>query len=160
MPRPETSPAPPPAFETRAGAYALVLQDDAVLLTAWRGPDGLRWTLPGGGIELGESPEQACVREVLEETGFSAELTGLLGVTTGDVPAARRLGHKELPLLTVQVYFGARLTGGTLCPEAEGSTVDARWFPLAEVPSLPTVWWVTSALALAGVALPGGGRTA
>lgn len=152
-----TAPGP---FETRAGAYALIVEDGRVLMSAWAGPTGIVWTLPGGGIELGESPEEACVREVEEETGHTAELTGLLGVTTGTIPAERRLRGEPLPLLTVQVLYTARLTGGVLRPEADGSSVDADWFALDGLADVRTSSWVDRALALAGLAADDAAGTA
>lgn len=148
---PPAGPAPRGPFQTRAGAYALIVEDGAVLLSAWSGPEGLTWTLPGGGIELGESPEQACRREVEEETGHTVELTGLLGVTTGVIPVEHRHHGEPLPLLTVQVLYTARITGGTLRPEADGSSVDARWLPLADLASLRLSAWVPRTLELAGI---------
>ncbi|WP_248124064.1 NUDIX hydrolase [Micrococcus lacusdianchii] len=147
-------PAPDGVFQTRAGSYALIVAEGAVLLSAWRGPQGIVWTLPGGGIELGESPEEACLREVEEETGHTCELTGLLGVTTGTVPAERRLRGEGVPLLTVQVLHTARLTGGTLRPETDGSSVDARWFRLDALDDVPLSAWVRRALELAGLPVP------
>lgn len=52
----------------RPGAYGIVRRDGAVLLI-WDQEDE-RWYLPGGGIEAGESPEEALAREMTEETGF------------------------------------------------------------------------------------------
>lgn len=36
------------------------------------------WNFPGGGVEAGESPEEACIREVEEETGYRVRLLELL----------------------------------------------------------------------------------
>lgn len=149
-----TAPAAAP-FQTRAGAYALIVQDGSVLLSAWRSPSGeVYWTLPGGGIELGESPEEACVREVFEETGHDCRLTGLLGVTTGQIPAARRIRGEGVDLLTLQVHYRAEITGGTLRPETDGSTHDARWFALEDLASVRTSPWLASSLRFAGLPAP------
>ncbi|MDB6221955.1 NUDIX hydrolase [Lactobacillus amylovorus] len=40
------------------------------------------WGLPGGAMEFGESAEEACVREFLEETGLKVKVKSLLGVST------------------------------------------------------------------------------
>ncbi|WP_067695149.1 NUDIX domain-containing protein [Nocardia jejuensis] len=56
--------------------YCRIERDGAVLLVR-RAPGVFlagRWELPGGGIEPGERPEQAAVREVAEETGLSIEV--------------------------------------------------------------------------------------
>lgn len=142
------APEPGP-FQTRAGAYALIVSEGRILLSSWEGPGEVVWTLPGGGLEPGESPEEACRREVWEETGHTSELTGLLGVTTGLISAERRLRGEGVPLLTVQILYTARLTGGVLRPEVGGSSTDARWFDLAGLDEVRTATWVARALELA-----------
>ena len=61
-----------PVTRQRLAAYALVLRGDEVLLTrnSVRGPRPGTWTLPGGGVDHGEPPGGAVVREVDEETGL------------------------------------------------------------------------------------------
>jgi 8-oxo-dGTP diphosphatase len=39
------------------------------------------WTFPGGGIEEGETPEEACIRELKEETGFTIKVLKLIDTT-------------------------------------------------------------------------------
>src|SRR5262249_31720119 len=70
--------------ESRLGAYALVRDGDRVLLSRFAGSGGLGgvWSAPGGGVEFGESPAEAVVREVYEETGLHVRVTGLLDVTS------------------------------------------------------------------------------
>jgi 8-oxo-dGTP diphosphatase len=61
----------PEAYVIRPGAYGLV-EDDRGRLAVARTPQGLY--LPGGGIEAGETPEEAVVREVREECGLGVRL--------------------------------------------------------------------------------------
>jgi 8-oxo-dGTP diphosphatase len=63
------------------GAGAIVLDGESVLLVR-RAAEPLKgqWSLPGGRLELGESIEQAIIREVREETGLEVEPLRLLGV--------------------------------------------------------------------------------
>ena len=51
-----------------------------MLLARWTGPRGPEWTLPGGGLDFGEDPADAAVREVREETGYAVRLDDLLFV--------------------------------------------------------------------------------
>lgn len=59
---------------------AIIVQGDRVLMVRRRIREGeLMWQFPAGGIEDGETPEQAAVRETLEETGLTVEAVKLLG---------------------------------------------------------------------------------
>ena len=66
----------------RIGVYALIRRDDAVLLTriSDRGFHSGSWTLPGGGLDHGESPREGLAREVREECGVACEVGDLLDV--------------------------------------------------------------------------------
>ena len=46
--------------------------------------DDLTWSLPGGSMELGETPEESAKREFFEETGLIAEDLTLINVTSGE----------------------------------------------------------------------------
>ncbi|MEC0264817.1 NUDIX hydrolase [Paenibacillus anseongense] len=60
-------------------AEAIIIQNNVVLMVKQYVERGdIVWNFPGGGIKEGESPEQACIREVREETGFDIQLKGLL----------------------------------------------------------------------------------
>ena len=136
-------------YDTRLAAYAVVVDDlDRVLLALWNeGPEPL-WTLPGGGVELPETVEEAAVREVLEETGYDVTLGPLLGIHSFVVPPEERLGSSTRALKSVQALFGAKIHGGSLTNEVVGTTDEARWIPLLEVRDLPRVAIVDTALAL------------
>lgn len=54
------------------------IEDGIVLVERKNPPHG--WAIPGGFIDVGESAEEAAIREAFEETGLKVELTDLLGV--------------------------------------------------------------------------------
>lgn len=117
---PEGSPLAP-----RAGASAALFRDGAVLLVE-RGsaPFAGLWSLPGGVIEAGETAEEAARREVREETGLEAHLSGLTGVHDVRVPGEGALPQVHFDLA---VYFG-RAGGGE--PRPGGDARKARLVPL------------------------------
>ncbi len=146
--------ADPAPFDTRLAAYGVIVEDAHVLLAFWNG-EGRRagaWTLPGGGADLHERPEQTLAREVLEETGFTVEPVRLLGVDTHVIePHSRIRSQDPRPLKAVRVVFEARITGGELRHEVGGSTDEARWVPLADVPTLERVSLVDIGLGFAAL---------
>jgi 8-oxo-dGTP diphosphatase len=62
----------------RVSVSAIIFENDRILLAHRRDIDW--WNLPGGGMEAGETVEQAVRREVLEETGLEIEVERLVGV--------------------------------------------------------------------------------
>jgi len=86
----------------------------------------LLWSLPKGHIETGETPEQAAVREVREETGISGEILAELGTIDFWFVAEGRRIHK-----TVQHYL-LRATGGQLS-DADVEVTEVAWVPLPEI---------------------------
>ena len=58
----------------------LIINEDKVLVIHWNEPRS-SYDFPKGGIETGESPEDACVREVYEETGYQTRIIALIGST-------------------------------------------------------------------------------
>ena len=141
-----------PAARQRLAAYALLLRDDAVLLTrnSARGPRPGTWTLPGGGVDHGEPPAAAVAREVREETGLDAAVGELLGVHdehfTGIAPHGREEDFHGVHL----VFAGTVLDGAPEVQETDGTTDAVAWVPLSDLGSTdrPVAEVVTAALGM------------
>jgi 8-oxo-dGTP pyrophosphatase MutT (NUDIX family) len=140
---------PPTVMDTRVGCYAIVVDDRRrILLAHWNEDGRTGWTLPGGGLDRGEQPDECVVREVLEETGYAVRLDDLLGVQVGELPAERRIVRGRGDLRLVRVIFRAHIVSGDLRHEADGTTDEARWVPLDEVADLDRVDLVDIGLAM------------
>ena len=140
-------------YDSRLAAYAVVVDgDDRVLLALWNEASEPLWTLPGGGVELLESVEDGAVREVREETGYEVELGRLLGVDTIVVAPEQRTVDRDRWFRGIRVVYEAAVVGGHLRDEVDGTTDEARWIPLAEVPGLARVDLVDIGLRLRAAA--------
>jgi len=84
------------------------------------------WSLPKGHIEEGETPGQAALREVQEETGIESAIEKSLGVIDFWFMAGGKRIHK-----TVHHYL-FRESGGLLAAQ-ESEVDEVAWFPLAEI---------------------------
>lgn len=141
-------------MDIRIGAYGVIIDGDRILLAHWNEHHHTGWTLPGGGIEPGEDPADAARREILEETGHTAELRGLIGIDSHVVAPADRVRGGTTPLHSFRIVYRAEITGGELRRELNGTTDEAAWFDLAEVGSLDRVPLVDVGLRFAGLDLP------
>jgi 8-oxo-dGTP diphosphatase len=132
----------------RLAAYAVCVEEGRVLVARLVAPDGeSNWTLPGGGVEPGEDPFDAVIREVAEETGCDAVVERLLGVDSRVIPAAEARAGIEHQ--NVGVFYGVRITGGRLRPEPDGDVVESVWTPIPDVAGLRRSSLVDIGLALA-----------
>jgi ADP-ribose pyrophosphatase YjhB (NUDIX family) len=84
------------------------------------------WSLPKGHIEEGETPEQAAIREVAEETGINSSITKSLGVIDFWFMAGGKRIHKTVH------HFMFTEVGGTLLAQ-ESEVDEVSWFPLSEI---------------------------
>jgi ADP-ribose pyrophosphatase YjhB (NUDIX family) len=139
-------PGAPPRVQ-RPAAYAVVVQDGEVLLTRLTG--STLWTLPGGGIDHGEHPDDAVRRETFEETGLELQGARLL-----DVDSQHFTGRS--PRAVVEDFHGVRLLyRGTVSravapavQEIGGTTEAAAWWPVVALGRLRLSPVVRTALAL------------
>jgi 8-oxo-dGTP pyrophosphatase MutT (NUDIX family) len=84
------------------------------------------WSLPKGHIEEGETPEQAAIREVAEETGITSEIERSLGVIDFWFMAGGKRIHKTVH------HFQFKEVGGLLAAQ-ESEVDEVGWFPLSEI---------------------------
>lgn len=103
----------------RIGVYALIFEHERVLLAHRRDIDW--WNLPGGGMEVGETVDEALCREVREETGLDVAVERLVGVYSKP--------QKQEVVLT----FLCRPIGGTLSETEESRA--CRYFSPADLPA-------------------------
>ncbi len=66
----------------KVGCAAAIFDESRTKLLLTRRTDNGQWCLPGGGMEPGESAAEACVREVMEETGLQGTAQKLIGIYT------------------------------------------------------------------------------
>ena len=130
----------------RVAAYALATDDAGRILLCRVAPWVLSkpvWMLPGGGLQFGEAPEAAVVRELEEESGLSGEVERLLDVSDRTHPAA---ADREA-LHAIRIVYEVRITGGDLRDELDGSTDTCGWFTPDEARALDLAELVERTLA-------------
>ncbi len=134
----------------RLAAYAVCVEGGRVLLARYLPRVGASsWTLPGGGVEEGEDPFDAVIREVAEETGCDAVVERLLGVDSRVIPVAELRVPGPLPHQNVGIFYRVRITGGQPRPEPNGETAESVWTPIPDMARLRRSSLVDVGLALA-----------
>lgn len=117
-----------PLYENPIPATCLVVVDGkGKILLVKRSVEPKKgfWCLPGGFMELGETPEQAALRELKEETGLSGKIDMLLGVTSN--PSA------QYDTVLMAGYFVKDYSG---TPEAGDDASDLGFFDPEELPEI------------------------
>lgn len=110
--------------EQQGISAAIIVDGGLVLMIRRRVSEGeLMWQFPAGGIETGESPEQAAVRETLEETGLTVEAIKLLG---------ERVHPKTGRLMS---YTACRLLEGVAIVGDVEEIAEVAWVAHADLPT-------------------------
>jgi ADP-ribose pyrophosphatase YjhB (NUDIX family) len=114
-----------PKVDVRGGIF----EDGRVLLVRERS-DG-RWTLPGGWVDINDSPSGAVAREIREESGYEAKAVKLAALVD-------KLRHPHPPGLhhIYKLFFLCERTGGA--PKVSNETDAVQFFPVQALPELST----------------------
>jgi ADP-ribose pyrophosphatase YjhB (NUDIX family) len=84
------------------------------------------WYPPGGGVEYGEHPEQAVLRELREETGYTGRVVDLVAVLSDTAGAIH----------TIRLIYRLEVVSGDLRDETDGSSDRAAWITPEEATTL------------------------
>jgi 8-oxo-dGTP diphosphatase len=95
------------------------------------------WTLPGGGVEFGEHPEAAAIRELYEETGLVGSIVELLAVDSMYRPV--RTGEHVAEYHSIRIIYRTAVEAGEVVHELDNSTDRAAWCTRAELATMPLV---------------------
>ena len=110
------------------GVGAIIVSEGKILLEKRKNePSRGKWSIPGGLVELGESVEQAVIREVKEETGLDVEAPRLIDVVDNISSDAK--GKVKYHYVIVDYLVNIR--GGL--PKAASDADELKWVPLSEV---------------------------
>ncbi len=102
-------------------AFAAIFNPAGEILLVRLSYDQGQWSMPGGGIDPGESPTEAVIREVREETGLEAEVEALYGV------------YWRRDIDGLLFAFRCRVIVGALHPDG-AEILEARYFPTDALP--------------------------
>jgi 8-oxo-dGTP diphosphatase len=131
---------------TRVAAYGLIRRERQIVLC--RVSEQLRafagqWTLPGGGVEFGEDPAAAMVREVREETGFIVRPRSIAGIDS------KHVEHDDHAFHAIRILFHADIVDGELTSERDGTTDLCCWWSIDALDEITVVDLVPVGLRLA-----------
>ncbi|EMH3444002.1 NUDIX domain-containing protein [Vibrio harveyi] len=111
-------------------AVVILNQNNQLLLQ--KKSDG-SWSLPAGMIEPGESPSQAVIREVREETGLAVEVERVLGVFGGEGFGFTYPNGDQVEYTVIM--FKCQQTG-QFAEDLDEETIELAWFSRSDMPTL------------------------
>lgn len=109
------------------GAAGVVINAEGKWLVVKKKYSGLKgiWSLPAGFVQMGETADEAVIREVLEETGINCEVSGLIGFRTGVI--------REEISDNMAIFYCTPIAGAQTIKIQEVELSDARWLTVEEI---------------------------
>ena len=123
-------------------SVAVILRDDARILLVRQSDHG-QWGLLGGGIDPGESPRDAAIRETREEVGLEIDLGHIVGAIGGRGYEVEYANGDRSAYVTV--VFEGRVAAGDLVPDGI-EVLEARWFSTADLAGADLHFFARNAL--------------
>lgn len=121
--------------DVAAAAVLYILDDDNRVLFGVRSIEPFKGKLniPGGFLNIGESADEAAVREAKEEMGIDVELVDFLG----SYPSSYGVGGKPV----LNIVFVAKYTGGAVKPADDMNGGEPQWRLMADLPDPEDLAW-------------------
>ena len=115
-------------MEYKDGALCLVIRDEKILMVKHRRNENEYYTLPGGGIEQGETPEQAAIRELHEECSVNGKIVNKTSERTDP------LGN-GITIYTFHIDIGNEIPmlNNNLSEKEKQVLIEVRWMSLDEI---------------------------
>ncbi|MDN4492874.1 NUDIX domain-containing protein [Ureibacillus aquaedulcis] len=109
------------------GVAGIVVNAEGKWLVVKKKYSGLKgvWSLPAGFVQIGETADEAIVREVVEETGIHCEVTGLIGFRTGVI--------REEISDNMAIFCCTLPSEGQIIQIQEEEISEARWLSVEEI---------------------------
>ncbi|MDD2714368.1 MAG: NUDIX domain-containing protein [Candidatus Wallbacteria bacterium] len=121
----------------RVRVALIMIKDDSILMIKHRKDDSEYWLVPGGGIEYGETVEQALRREIMEECGVEIEVDRFAF-------SCETIGGHHRHIL--HLFFTGKILSGKLKLGTEGNLVGLGFMKIAELPTITVYPKVTDTL--------------
>lgn len=121
--------------ELVVGCSAVIFAEDRKQVLLTRRADNGRWCVPSGRMEAGETIEEACTREILEETGLRTHLVRLVGVYSDPNAITEYTDGNRYQV--VGISFIAEITSGETGLSDE--TTDIGFFPISRLDEMDVI---------------------
>jgi ADP-ribose pyrophosphatase YjhB (NUDIX family) len=129
---------------------AIILDNDHVLLVQrGQAPAKGKWTLPGGVIEVGESPQDALIREIREECQLDVVIQPIVDIISKVIRDEQGKILYHYLILDYLATCPAGQSWKTMPPRPGSDVADVRWIPVKNLPEYPLTEGLAAVIAQA-----------